>query len=286
MIPRTTARMRPSSILLLGLLPLACAGPAGEETPASEPATEVAEQPEPEASEPTWVSLFDGESLDGWTPKFVGEELGVNYKDTFRVEDGLLRVSYDQGEQFDGRFGHLFFEAPFSHYRLRVEYRFVGEQCPGGPGWAWRNNGMMLHGQAPETMGLDQEFPVSIEAQMLGGPEQGERSTGNLCTPGTHVVMNGELLKRHCTNSNSVTYPGDQWVTLELEVHGSGAIRQYVNGELVLEYEQPQLDPGDADAARLMAGRTSPILEQGTISLQAESHPTDFRKIEILVLEE
>jgi hypothetical protein len=135
-------------------------------------------------------------------------------------------------------------------------------------------------------MGLNQDFPASVEAQMLGGPEQGERSTGNLCTPGTHVVMNGELVKRHCTNSTSATYPGDQWVTLELEVHGGGAIRQYVNGELVLEYEQAQLDPGDADSERLMVGRTSPILEQGTISLQAESHPTDFRKIEILVLEE
>ncbi|MFT7670655.1 MAG: hypothetical protein ACI8X5_003366 [Planctomycetota bacterium] len=262
------------SSFVLGIMLVACSGPVREGAEPSLPTPET---------QPTWVQLFDGKSLDGWTPKFAGHELGVNYKNTFSVEGGLLRVRYDEYENFDGKFGHLFFDAPFSSYRLRVEYRFVGEQCPGGPGWAFRNNGVMLHGQAPETMGLNQDFPVSIEAQMLGGGAEGERSTGNLCTPGTHVVMNGELLTRHCTNSNSATYRGDQWVTLELEVEAGGSIRQIVNGELVLEYEQAQLDPGDGDAEILLAGGASLLLDSGSISLQAESHPTDFRKVEILV---
>jgi len=238
------------------------------------------------ADDENWISLFNGEDLEGWTPKFRGYELGVNYGDTFRVEDGLLKVRYDQYEEFRGEFGHLFYKDPFKNYRLRVEYRFVGEQLKGGPGWAWRNNGIMIHGQPPETMGKDQSFPVSIEVQLLGGPEKGERPTANLCTPGTNVVMNGELVLRHVTNSNSETYRGDQWVTVEVEVRGN-KITHYVEGEKVLEYTDPQLDDErDEDARRLAHAGYPKMLTGGTISLQSETHPTDFRKIEILVLDE
>jgi hypothetical protein len=149
----------------------------------------------------------------------------------------------------------------------------VGEQCPGGPGWAFRNNGIMAHGQSPESMKKDQDFPDSIEVQMLGGNGTDKRSTGNLCTPGTHVVMDGKLITQHCISSSSKTYHGDQWVTIELEVHGNEIIRHIINGEVVLEYERPQLDDGT-------------LLSEGSISLQAESHPTEFRKVEILLLEE
>ena len=233
-----------------------------------------------------WVQLFNGKDLDGWTPKFVGHELGVNLLDTFRVEDGLLRVSYDKWESFEGRFGHLFFEAPFTHYRLRVEYRFVGEQVPGGPGWAYRNSGLMLHGQSAKSMQKNQDFPVSIEAQLLGGSGEGERTTGNLCTPGTHVVMEDKLVRRHCTNSRSKTYHGDGWVTFEVEVRGNESIRHLVNGEVVLEYTEPQLDKGDDNAKRLLAAGAEVALSGGTISLQAESHSIDFRKVEYLELKE
>src|SRR6185312_5516163 len=187
-----------------------------------------------------WISLFNGKDLEGWTPKVTGYASGENYADTFRVEDGLLKVSYAKYPKFEGKFGHLFSKQKFSHYRLRVEYRFVGDQCPGGPGWATRNSGVMLHCQPPETMAKDQDFPVSIEVQFLGGLGKGTRSTANLCTPGTHVVMNGELIKRHCTNSKSKTFDGDQWVTVEAEVHGDKTIKHFVNGEEVLTYEQPQ----------------------------------------------
>jgi len=239
------------------------------------------------APEDQWVQLFNGRDLDGWTPKFAGHELGVNLHDTFRVEDGLLRVCYDDWDaDFGGRFGHLFFETPFSHYRLRCEYRFVGEQVPGGPGWAFRNSGLMLHGQSAESMQLGQDFPASIEAQLLGGGGSGERSTGNLCTPGTHVVMEDELVRRHCINSSSQTYHGDGWVTFEVEVRGHGMIRHLVEGQVVLEYSQPQLDERDGDAGRLLAAGAEVALSSGTISLQAESHGLDFRSVELLPLEE
>lgn len=237
-------------------------------------------------SEPTWIALFNGRDLDGWTPKFSGHALGVNYKDTFRVEDGLLRVVYDEYESFDNKFGHLFFEAPFEHYRMRVEYRFVGEQCPNGPGWAFRNNGVMLHCQRPESMRVDQDFPVSIEAQMLGGDGEHERSTANVCTPGTDIVLDGKLDRRHCINSNSRTYHGDEWLILELEVRGNEVIRHSMDGEVVLEYEHPQLDERDADAERLLAAGASKQLDSGWIALQAESHPVDFRRVELLPLDE
>lgn len=237
-----------------------------------------------EQPEPAWISLFNGKDLSGWTAKFAGHELGDNHLDTFRVVDGVLQVCYEDYQEFGGKFGHLFYERPYSRYRLRVEYRFVGEQVPGGPGWAFRNNGLMLHGQTAESMARDQNFPVSMEVQLLGGNGTDERSTGNLCTPGMHVVMDDALVTRHCIGSSSKTYHGDDWVTIEVEVLGSERVRHYVEGELVLEYTQPQLDPGDADAQALGV-EGDLLVSGGTISLQAESHPTEFRKIELLPLE-
>jgi hypothetical protein len=236
-------------------------------------------------AEGNWIPLFNGKNLDGWIPKIRGHEAGVNFADTFRVEHGLLKIRYDgYGDRFDNRFGHLFFHKPFSHYRLRVEYRFVGDQLPDGPSWAWRNSGIMIHGQKPETMALDQDFPVSIEIQLLGGGPTGERPTANLCTPGTHVVLDGKLHTAHCTNSRSKTYRGDEWVTVEIEVRGNDRIRHWIDGEVVLEYTQPQLDPGDATARRLIEAGAPILIEGGTISLQSESHPHDFRTVEIMEL--
>lgn len=244
-----------------------------------------AEEEAARRSDEKWVTLFNGKDLSGWTPKIRGYELGENFGDTFRVEDGVLKVGYEKYGQFDEKFGHIFYKDKFSHYRLRVEYRFVGEQCPGGPGWAVRNSGIMFHCQDPKTMAKDQRFPVSIEAQMLGGNGQDERTTGNVCSPGTHIVMDGKLVTRHCNSSNSETFHGDQWVTMEIEVHGSGKVLHKINGKTVLEYEQPQLDENDADAAPLLKAGAEKLLSEGYISLQAESHPIEFRKVEILVLE-
>ena len=241
--------------------------------------------PEEGAVEDRWVPLFNGRDLAGWTPKIVGHALGEDPYRTVRVEDGMIRIGYEGYEPpFNGRFCHLFHDKSFSRYRLRVEYRFHGDQVEGGPGWAWRNSGAMLHCQDPKTMGLKQSFPVSVEGQFLGGDGSAKRSTGNLCTPGTNVVMKGELDRRHCINSSSETCHGDDWVVAEFVVDGGGTVKHFINGKLVLEYEQPQLDPNDGDAGKLIDGDDL-VLTSGWIALQGESHPIDFRKVEILELE-
>ncbi|EMI16733.1 secreted protein containing DUF1080 [Rhodopirellula maiorica SM1] len=233
-----------------------------------------------------WVSLFNGKNLEGWTPKIRYHELGDNAKNTFRVEEGLLKVRYDGYEKFDETFGHLFYKDSFSHYRFRVEYRFLGEQCSGGPGWAFRNSGIMIHGEKPETMSRDQDFPVSIEVQLLGGDGKNPRTNANLCTPGTNVVKDGKLFTPHCTSSTSDTFHGDDWVTVEIEVRGNEVIKHIIDGKTVLQYNKPQLDPKDAHAKELAEKQGGIQLSDGTISLQSESHPCDFRKVEIMVLEE
>ncbi len=239
-------------------------------------------------AEGQWIQLFNGKDLSGWTPKIRNYPCGENFGDTFRVEDGVIKVRYDKGYDgtFKNRFGHLFYNRPFSNYVLRVEYRFLGEQLPDGPGWAKRNSGLMLHGQTPQSMSLKQDFPVSIEYQLLGGLGKGEkRSTANLCTPGTHVEMNGKLFTPHCVSSTSETFNGDQWVTVEAEVHGSNFIRHIINGKTVLEYQAPQYDPGKAEVKPLIEQNGGKLLiEGGTISIQSESAPCEFRKIEIKVL--
>ena len=240
----------------------------------------------PATPEGDWIQLFNGKDLKEWKIKFAGHDLGENYKETFRVEDGVLKVDYSKYDSFDAKFGHIFHKESFSHYRLRVEYRFVGKQVPGGPGWAFRNNGLMLHCQSPESIEKGQDFPASIEVQLLGGPGgDSKRSTANLCTPSTNVVMGGKLLMRHCLDSTSETYHGDQWVTVEIEVRGNEIIRHIIDGKTVLEYTEPQLDERDGYAKKLMAAGANKMLSEGYISLQAESHPTEFRKVELQKLD-
>lgn len=234
------------------------------------------------AKKPEWIQLFNGKDLSGWEIKITGSELNVNYKNTFRVEDGILKANYDEWEQFNGEFGHLFYKEKFSHYKLRVEYRFVGEQVKGGPAWAIKNSGAMLHSQSAESMTLDQSFPVSIEAQFLGGFNEKERPTNNLCTPGTHVVINGELVTQHCINSSSKTYYGEEWINVEMVVLGDSIIHHLVEGDTVLTYSKPQIG-GDNLPVDYPVAEGTP-LKEGYISLQAESHPIEFRKVELLDL--
>jgi hypothetical protein len=233
-----------------------------------------------------WIQLFNGKSLDGWTPKFAKHDIGENVNDTFRVENGLLEVRYDKWTKFDGEFGHLFYKDAFSYYRIAAEYRFVGQQVNGGPGWAMRNNGLMLQSPDPKTMMKDQDFPISIEVQLLGGLSDGKpRTTANLCTPGSNVVMNGKLFTPHCVNSKSKTYDGDQWVRVEVEVRGDELVRHIVEGVTVLEYSKPQMGGGQASPVDPKVKVDGTPMDRGYISIQAETAPIDFRKIELLNLE-
>jgi hypothetical protein len=235
--------------------------------------------PRSAAPEGNWISLFNGRDLKDWTPKFAGHPAGENPLNTFQVKDGVLVVSYDNYENFDGRFGHLFHTArPYSHYWIRAEYRFVGEQVPGAPGWGWRNNGLMLHSQPPETMGLHQEQPISIEVRLLGGKRLGKRPTANLCEIETSATIKGERITEQCIESSSATYRGDQWVLVEAEVRGNQVVRHFVNGKQVLEYSDIKLNAPQPWSPGLN-------LSSGYIGIQAETHPTEFRRIEVLNLE-
>ena len=273
--------MRTAGFLSLPLA-LAVAAPAAE-TPTPTPAAASATRPAASTGE-AWIPMFNGKDLGGWTPKFTGSAAGENVLRTFRVEDGLLTVSYDGYDELRGRFGHLFYERKLSHDRIRLEYRFVGKQVAGGPPWALMNSGIMLHSEPPQSMRRDQSFPVSIEAQFLGDDGTGKRTSGNLCSPGTNVVIGGQLITEHCPRSSQVAVPPGQWTRFEVEVRGNRLVRHQVNGVVTAEYAKPQYDPADEDGKRVMGA--GPLdLSEGYVALQAESHPVQFRNVELLVLE-
>jgi hypothetical protein len=236
-----------------------------------------------------WIQLFNGRDLKDWSIKFAHYPLGENVNDTFRAEDGLLKVRYDKWQTFDDQFGHIFYREPFSYYVIAAEYRFVGDQVRTSRtdlGWAVRNNGLMLHSPDPKTMVKDQDFPISIEVQLLGGLSNGKpRTTANLCTPGTNVVMNGALVTRHCINSTSKTYDGEQWVRVEVLIHGDELVRHMVDGATVLQYSKPQIGGGNVSPVDPAVKVDGTPLTGGFIALQAETAPIDFRKVELLNLE-
>jgi len=236
------------------------------------------------AKNDNWIQLFNGENLDDWLVKIKGYPLNYNYKNTFRVSNNMLQVNYDEYETFDNSFGHIFYKNEFSNYKLRLEYKFIGKQLNGGASWAKRNSGVMIHCQKPETMALEQNFPVSVEVQLLGGIGEGERSTGNVCTPGTHIFLKGDIVESHCVSSNSKTFSGDQWVKLEILVMNDSIISHKINGEKVIAYYKPQIG-GEVDFDKqYWKEKEGNPLKKGYISLQSESHPVAFRKIELLEL--
>lgn len=228
-----------------------------------------------------WKKLFNGKDLTGWTAKIYPYEVGHNFANTFRVKDSVIQVNYDgYGEKYDDRFGHLYYDIPYSHYHLKLEYRFYGDLYPGAPDYTLRNSGVMFHSQDPRTMPANQDWPISVEMQFLGGLNDGKpRPTGNMCSPGTHIYYNNELLTTHCINSTSKTYDGDQWVKAELIVHGDSLVEHIINGDTVLTYSKPQIggpivnnyDP------KMKVDRTA--LKSGFIALQSEGQPVEFRNI-------
>lgn len=234
-----------------------------------------------------WIDLFNGKDLNGWISKFAKHDVGENYANTFRVVDGVIQARYDgYGGAYNVQFGHLYFERPYSYYLVSLEYRFVGDLYPGAPSYTLRNSGIMVHSQDPRTMPRDQNFPISIEMQFLGGLSDGKpRTTGNMCSPGTAVEFNGKFDGRHCINSTSKTYDGDQWVRAEALVLGDSIVKQIINGDTVLTFTKPRLTPGVVtgfDVAQLQDGKPS---KSGYIALQAEGHPVDFRNVRLLNLE-
>jgi hypothetical protein len=228
-----------------------------------------------------WVSLFNGRNLNNWTPKIAGFMQGENFGNTFRVENGILSTRYDQYDSFNNRFGALYYDKKFTNYRLRVEYRFVGNLTPGAPSWGFRDGGIQYHCQPPSTVGVDQPFPVCLEYNLHGGDGKGERPTGEICTSGMTVEINGKRNTSNCTTPFvKRTFNGDQWITAEIEVR-DGKITHFVNGEQILQFENPRYDSSNVFAKNFIKGGND-VVKDGYISLQSNSHPMDFRKIEIM----
>lgn len=247
-------------------------------------AASLAQTPSERAAPKEWVAIFNGKNLDGWTAKIAHHNVGDNFGDTFRVENGVIKVSYDKYPEFGTRFGHLFWKDKLSHYIVRVEYRFVGEQMKDGPSYAKLNSGIMIHSQAPETILKEQDWPISVEAQFIGNGATGSRTTLNVCTPGTDIYQKGELVKAHCTNSTSKAYHNDEWVTTEVEVLGGDKVKHWIDGKVVLEYEKPSIGGGVANGYDPKIKQDGKLLTEGYIALQSESQPVEFRRVELLNL--
>jgi hypothetical protein len=229
-----------------------------------------------------WVKLFNGKDINDWFVKIYHHEVGENYGNTFRVEDGIIKIRYDQYGDFNDQFGHLYYKTPFSYYKLRFEYRFVGKQQRGAPDYTLLNSGVMFHSQDPRTMLKEQDWPISIEFQLLGGLGDGKpRPTGNMCSPGTDVVYKGKISPDHCIDSKSKTYDGDQWVRAELIVLGDSLITHIINGDTVLQYSKPQIGGGIAHGFDPKYKQDGKLLSSGFVALQSEGQPVDFRNIEI-----
>jgi hypothetical protein len=233
--------------------------------------------------EPRWMPLFNGKDLSGWTVKIAKRPLGENYANTFRVEDGMIKVSYDGYPKFDQQYGHLFTNLAYSRYVLRMEYRFFGKMMPDAPKYVNLNSGVMIHAQPPQSMRLDQGFPSSMEFQFLADEGKGPRPTACVCTPGTNLELGGKLVTQHIIQSTSPTFPPEQWVQIEAEVHGNDEVIHRVNGVEVLRYQRPQLDPRNhiSPATDQLDAGAELMLSSGHIALQAEGQPVWFRKIEI-----
>ena len=256
-------------------------------------------KPETHHNEEEWIPLFNGYDLSDWDIKIAGYPMNHNYLETFRVEDSTIRISYDQYEEFNDAYGHMYYQIPYSYYKIRFDYRFVGEQLKGGEPWNVRNSGIMLHSQSAASNEIKQAFPVSIELQLLGGLDEGDRTTANVCTPGTAVELGDTVNYDHCINSVSKTYHGDRWVHVEAIVLGGESMTFYVEEDSVLSFSHPQIGGGfisaayegqDWEAMGILEDKESwinkagTILSEGYIALQAESHPVDFKNIYLLNL--
>ncbi|WP_254163525.1 3-keto-disaccharide hydrolase [Chryseosolibacter histidini] len=246
---------------------------------ACSPKTETQQQ------ENEWISLFNGRDLNDWIVKIHHHDVGENFGNTFRVEDGMIKVRYDQYGDFNDQFAHLYYKQPFSHFHLVVEYRFTGELQRGAPDYTILNSGVMFHSQDPRSMPKEQNWPISVEMQFLAGLGDGKpRPTGNMCSPGTEIVYQGEKYNGHCLNSTSKTYDKDEWVRAELIVLGDSLITHMINGDTVLQYSRPSMGGGVVQGYDSTLWQEGKPLTSGFIALQSEGQPIDFRKVELLNL--
>ena len=229
-----------------------------------------------------WIDLFNGKDLTGWTVKAHHHDVGVNFGNTFRVDGDIIQVRYDQYGDYNDQFAHLYYDKPFSSFHLSLEYHFTGELHPGAPEYTLLNSGVMFHSQAPRSMLKEQNWPISVEMQFLAGLSDGQpRPTGNMCSPGTDIVYQGELYDGHCLNSTSKTFGKDEWVKAELMVWGDSLIKHIINGDTVLQYSKPTMGGGVVNGYDSLLWKPGMALKSGFIALQSEGQPIDFRNVRI-----
>jgi len=238
--------------------------------------------PHKSTSNNEWISLFNGKDLNDWIVKIHHHDVGSNFGNTFRVEDEMIKVRYDQYGDFNDQFAHLYYKEPFSHYHLKLDYRFTGEQQKGAPSYTLLNSGVMFHSQDPRTILKEQDWPISVEMQFLTGLGDGNpRPTGNMCSPGTEIVYKGSKYNGHCLNSTSKTYNKDEWVHAELIVLGDSLITHVINGDTVLQYSKPYMGGGFFKGYDSTIFKPGKPLVSGYIALQSEGHPIDFKNIQL-----
>lgn len=254
-------------------------------------------------SDSAWVSMFnkyDTSLATNWDFKITTRAMNVDPLNTFRWavvgSDTVLEVNVSGYTNFNGMFGHIGYKIrPFNYFVVRVEHQFYGSQAPGNPGsWAVQNNGIMHHSQSVASMSLNQNFPVSMEAQLLGPGNTGadNNSSMNLCTPGTSyytVATGGTRNDTHC--NTAVTKDRAQalapnWAWAKVEAYSDSLIRYYFKDSLVLTYYRPVQYNGDNQVSNPSINITTGTpIKGGYILLQSESHGTRFRRVEVLNLE-
>ncbi len=232
-----------------------------------------------------WQSLFNGRNLKGWVPKIHHHETGDNYANTFSVKDGSILINYDGYTTFNNSYGHLFYKVPFSSYHLKFQYRLTDQWMKDAPIYTFRNSGVMFHSQDPKSILKEQDWPISVEYQILAEEKEGvARPTGNMCSPGTDVFFKGEKDKRHCINSTSKTYKWNEWVSGELIVYRDSLVQHIVNGNTVLEYTKPQIGGGIANGYNPSVKVDGQPLTSGYIALQSEGQGIEFKDIKIKII--
>ncbi|AYB35579.1 DUF1080 domain-containing protein [Chryseolinea soli] len=240
------------------------------------------------SSEPAdeWRNLFNGSDISNWIVKINHHPVGDNYGETFRVEEGMIKVRYDHYKKFDGQFGHLYYKSPFSKFHLSLEYQFIGQVRDDAPANTALNSGVMFHAQDPRTMNVDQGWPICVEMQFLAELEDGQpRPTGNMCSPGTEILFNGKRYESHCLDSSSPSYKPGTWVKADLIVLGDSLITHLINGDTVLQYSKPTIGGGSVEEYNTSEWQPGKALKSGFIALQSEGQPINFRNIKIRLLE-
>ncbi|HZY81531.1 MAG TPA: DUF1080 domain-containing protein [Cyclobacteriaceae bacterium] len=232
--------------------------------------------------ESDWITLFNGKDINDWIVKIHHHDPGVNFGETFRVEDDMIKVRYDKYQDFNDQFGHLYYKTPFSYFHLSLDYRFTGQLQQGAPNYTLLNSGVMFHSQDPRSMPKEQNWPISVEMQFLATLDDGtERHTGNMCSPGTDIVYGGGVYPDHCLDSNSKSYPREQWVHADLVVLGDSLVTHMINGDTVLQYSKPMMGGGVVNGYDSAIWKPGALLKEGYVALQSEGQPIDFKNIKI-----